>query len=219
MSTRELWYLSRGTGMVAFTLLSLALVLGIMSRAPAGVLSLPRFVVAGLHRNVSLLLTAFIAVHVTASILDPYAGLRLVDAFLPLASSYRPLWVGLGAVALDLLAAVTITSLIRARLGLRAWRAVHWAVYAIWPVALVHALGTGSDVRSGLLLVVGSLSSAVVIAAVTVRVLIADISPRARVAWLCSGGALVTVVGLWTLAGPTQPDWSRIAAEMLVRST
>jgi methionine sulfoxide reductase heme-binding subunit len=215
VSTHELWYLSRGTGMVAFTLLSLALLLGISSRAPRGVFSLPRFVVAGLHRNVSLLLTAFIAVHVSASILDPYAGLRLVNAFVPFTSSYRPLWVGFGAVALDLLIAVVLTSLVRARLGLRAWRVVHWTVYAMWPVALVHALGTGSDVRSGLLLVVGAMSSAVVIAAVAIRVLTADISPRTRAAWLCTGTALVVMVGFWTLAGPTQPDWSRVAGEML----
>lgn len=218
MST-QLWYLSRGTGMVAFTLLSLALVLGIVSRAPEGAFSLPRFVVSGLHRNVSLLLTVFVAIHVTAAILDPYAGLRLVNTFVPFTSSYRPLWVGFGAVALDLLVAVLVTSLVRARVGLRGWRAVHWAVYAIWPVALVHALGTGSDVHSGLLLVVGSTCSAVVIAAVALRVLRAEVSTRARAAWLCAGTAVVVVIGLWTLAGPTQPDWSRIAAVVLGPAT
>ena len=215
MSTQTLWYLSRGTGMVAFTLLSLSLVLGIVSRLPDGVLSLPRFVVAGLHRNVSLLLTAFIAIHVTTAILDPYAGLRVINAVVPFTSSYRPVWVGLGAVALDLVAAVIVTSLVRARLGLAAWRAVHWAVYAIWPVAVVHALGTGSDVRSGLLLVVGSVSSALVIVAVAGRVVGADVSPRARAAWLCAGGALVMLVGAWTVAGPMQTDWSRMSGHVL----
>ena len=34
------------------------------------------------------------------------------------------------------------------RLGLRTWRAVHWLAYLCWPVALVHGLGTGSDVRA-----------------------------------------------------------------------
>ena len=109
---------------------------------------MPRFVVAGLHRNVSLLVVVFVGVHIATAVLDPYAGIRLIDAVVPFASSYRPVWVGLGALAVDLLAAVIVTSLVRVRLGLRAWRAVHWAVYVIWPVAVVHALGSGSDVRS-----------------------------------------------------------------------
>lgn len=215
MSTQTLWYVSRGTGMVAFTLLSLSLVLGIVSRLPDGLFSLPRFVVAGLHRNVSLLLTVFIAVHVATAVLDPYAGLRLANAVVPFTSPYRPFWVGLGAVALDLVAAVVVTSLVRARLGLRAWRVVHWAVYAIWPITVVHALGTGSDVRSGLLLVVGSVTSAIVIALVAGRVLGADISERARAAWLAAGSALVIVVAAWTVAGPMQGDWSRVSAHLL----
>ena len=217
MSAQTLWYLSRGTGMVAFTLLSLSLVLGIVSRRPDGAFSLPRFVIAGLHRNVSLLLTAFIAVHVATAILDPYAGLRLVNAVAPFTSSYRPFWVGLGAVALDLIAAVIVTSLVRARLGLRSWRAVHWAVYAIWPIAVVHALGTGSDVRSGLLLVVGSASFAVAIAAVAGRVLAANISRRARAVWLLAGSTTAIAVAAWTLAGPMQSDWSRVSTHLLSR--
>ena len=71
---------------------------------------------------------------------------RLVDVVVPFVGAYRPFWLGLGALALDLLAALIVTSLLRARIGLRAWRAVHWVAYACWPVALVHGLGTGSDV-------------------------------------------------------------------------
>jgi hypothetical protein len=52
-------------------------------------------------------------------------------AVVPLASHYRPLWLDFGALALDLLVAVIVTSAVRARLGLRAWRAVHWAAYAV----------------------------------------------------------------------------------------
>jgi sulfoxide reductase heme-binding subunit YedZ len=69
----------------------------------------------------------------------------LVDVVVPFVGAYRPLWLGLGTLALDLLAAVVVTSLLRARIGRRAWRAVHWAAYAMWPVALLHALGTGTD--------------------------------------------------------------------------
>jgi sulfoxide reductase heme-binding subunit YedZ len=97
------------------------------------------------HRTVSLLATSLLAVHVATMLLDPYAQLRVLDVVLPFAGAYRPAWLGFGTLALDLLVAVVVTSLLRERIGRRAWRAVHWATYAIWPLALLHALGTGTD--------------------------------------------------------------------------
>jgi predicted ferric reductase len=76
---------------------------------------------------------------------DPYAELKLVDLLLPFLSSYRPLWLGLGTLAVDLLAVVTVVSLLRHRIGPRVFRTVHWATYALWPIALVHAFGSGTD--------------------------------------------------------------------------
>ena len=89
---------------------------------------------------------AFLALHILTSVLDSFAPISLLDAFIPFAGSYRPFWLGLGAVAFDLLLAVTITSLLRQRIGFTSWRAIHWLTYASWPIALVHGLGTGSDV-------------------------------------------------------------------------
>ena len=77
--------------------------------------------------------------------LDGYVDIGVTDVLVPFVSAYRPLWLGLGTVALDLLLAVLVTSLLRARLGHRAWRAVHRLAYASWPVALVHGIGIGTD--------------------------------------------------------------------------
>jgi sulfoxide reductase heme-binding subunit YedZ len=140
-----LWYLARGTGLVSLVLLTVVLLGGIIVRSGARPARLPRFVVLGMHRNVSLLAVAFLAVHIVTVVLDPYVPIRVVDAVVPFVSSYRPLWLGLGALAFDLLLALVVTSLLRTRIGLRTWRVVHWAAYALWPTALVHALGTGTD--------------------------------------------------------------------------
>ncbi len=214
--TRALWYLSRGTGMIALMLLTLELVLGVTSMRSGGWQTMPRYVVAGLHRNVSLLLVAFVSVHIASSVLDSYAGIRLRDAVLPFVSSYRPVWVGFGAIALDLLLAVVITSFLRARLGLRAWRAVHWAVYAIWPVAVLHALGSGSDVRTGLLPVVAAVGTGLVMAAAGWRVLTADIPGWVRGACALGGLALMLGVTAWALNGPLQSGWAHTATVQTV---
>jgi methionine sulfoxide reductase heme-binding subunit len=141
-----LWYVSRGTGLVALVLLTLTLLGGILVRGGVAPARLPRFVLWGLHRNVALLTLVFLALHITTVVADAYVPIDLVDAVVPFVSAYRPLWLGLGTVSLDLLLAIVATSLLRARIGHRAWRAVHWLAYALWPTAVLHGFGTGSDV-------------------------------------------------------------------------
>ena len=144
-----LWYLTRGTGVVALLLLTAGVVLGVARLDALARPALAALRRRGLHRNVTLLAIVFVAVHVVTTVADGFAPIGLLDAVVPFASPYRPVWLGLGAVAFDLLLALVATSLLRARVGLRAWRAVHWLAYASWPVALLHALGTGSDARRG----------------------------------------------------------------------
>ncbi len=140
-----LWYLARGSGTVSLILLTVVVTLGIGTRSGRSFAGMSRLVVASVHRSAALLSVIFLAVHVTALFFDPYAQLKLVDLVLPFTSTYRPLWVGLGAVALDLMIAIVVTSLLRERIGHRAWKAVHWFAYAMWPVALAHGIGSGSD--------------------------------------------------------------------------
>jgi methionine sulfoxide reductase heme-binding subunit len=165
--TNALWYLARGSGVSALVLLSVVVVLGIVTRAGRSVPGLPRFAVAAVHRTTSLTAVLFLAVHITTLLLDPYAQLRLVDVVVPFGGAYRPLWQGLGTVAVDLIALLVVSSLLRDRIGLRVWRVIHWAAYLCWPVAVLHAIGNGSDRGSGwLLMVVGVCVAAVAGAAV-----------------------------------------------------
>ena len=140
-----LWYLARGAGVVALLLLTVVVVLGVGSRSGRPVFGLPRFAASLVHRNAALLATVMVFIHLVSLFLDPYSQLHLVDLVVPFGASYRPLWVGLGTAAGDLLIAIIVTSLLRQRLGSRAWRAVHWFAYAAWPVALIHGLGSGTD--------------------------------------------------------------------------
>jgi predicted ferric reductase len=144
-----LWYLGRGTGVTALVLFTVAVVLGIVSRSGRKAAGLPRFALTDIHRTTALTATTLVGVHVTTLLFDPYAQLRLLDLVVPFGGSYRPLWLGLGTTALDLLLAIVVTSLLRHRIGPRVFRGVHWATYAMWPVALLHGLGTGTDAGSG----------------------------------------------------------------------
>src|SRR5215472_8800871 len=147
-----LWYASRATGVVTLLLLTAVVVLGILVNRQGRLPGLPRFAVTGLHRNVSLLAVAFLVIHVVSAIWDPYVTIGLAATVIPFVSPYKPLWLGLGAISLDLIAALIVTSLARARMSRRAWRGIHWLAYAAWPLAVVHSLGSSSDARSGLVL-------------------------------------------------------------------
>jgi sulfoxide reductase heme-binding subunit YedZ len=140
-----IWYIARGAGVMALFMLTLSVMLGIATRQGKPLAGLPRFAIATVHRNASLIALGLVVVHVLTLLFDSYANLNPIDLVVPFVGSYRPLWLGLGTLAFDLMIVIMITSLNRARLGLRAWRAVHWASYALWPIALAHGLGTGTD--------------------------------------------------------------------------
>jgi len=140
-----LWYAARATGLVALLLLTVSVLLGILTASRFASQTWPRFLSQGLHRNLSLLVLVFLALHVGTTVLDTYTSISLTAAFVPFASAYKTAWLSLGAVALNLLLALVMTSLVRKRLGHRSWRRVHWLAYACWPVAVAHGLGIGTD--------------------------------------------------------------------------
>lgn len=208
-STRALWYFTRGTGVVSLLLLTAVILLGVTGVARLRSDRLPRFLIHGLHRNLTPLAIAFIVVHVVTAVVDGFAPIALTDAVIPFASPYRPVWLGLGAVAFDLLLAVAATSMLRVHVGLRTWRGLHWLAYASWPLALVHALGTGSDARVGWLRLLAFACTGLVAAAVLWRALgVGGSLIRTRAA-AAAGAVLVPIaIVVWYLGGPGAPGWA-----------
>jgi sulfoxide reductase heme-binding subunit YedZ len=164
--TDALWYLGRGSGVVSLVLLTLVVALGIATRSGRPLPGLPRFAVTAVHRSASLLAVAFLVVHVLTLLFDSYAQLDALALVVPFTAAAQPFWYGLGALALDLILALVVTSLLRDRIGPRVWRAIHWAAYASWPVALAHGLGSGTDAGTGWLLTITGVCTAAVAAAV-----------------------------------------------------
>jgi methionine sulfoxide reductase heme-binding subunit len=204
------WYLTRASGTVALILLTLSVVLGVLDVEQYSSPRVPRFVVDGVHRTASLLAVVFLIVHILTSALDSFASIPLIDAIVPFAGTYRPFWLGLGAASFDLVLAVVATSLVRRRLGYRAWRFTHWLAYASWPIALLHGLGTGSDVKTTWMLAVSGLCLIAVLLAVWMRVISGwpdQIRPRSAALALAAVFAAGTAV--WLPSGPLAPHWAR----------
>jgi sulfoxide reductase heme-binding subunit YedZ len=142
------WYFGRATGLIALVLLTATIVLGVLGPLRIFSRRWPRFAIRTLHRDLALLSMLVIAIHIVTTVLDGYVHIPLSAAVLPFGSSYRPVWMALGAVAFDLLLAIVLTSLLRRQFGDRVWRLTHWFTYVSWPIAVAHGLGSGTDSTS-----------------------------------------------------------------------
>jgi sulfoxide reductase heme-binding subunit YedZ len=156
-------------GVIAMVLLTAVVAAGIVVNRRARLPGLPRFAGLSGHRYLALLALTFLALHVLTAVLGRYARIAAAAVLIPFLPGADQLWIGLGAVATDLLIALVATSLLRARVGRRAWRALHWLAYACWPVAIAHSIGTGSGMRAGRLLDVAVACILTVLAAASWR--------------------------------------------------
>lgn len=218
-----LWYVARGSGLAALVMLTLSLVLGIVTSVRWTNPRWPRFVIELLHRNSSLLAFALIVVHVTAVVGDAFAPIGLKDTLIPFVAVYRPIWLGLGAAASDILIVVLATSLLRHRMSHRTWRFVHWFAYLAWPLVVVHGLGTGSDTKVGFVLILYVLCIAAVIVAAWWRLAVGwPEHVGIRVGALAASVVAPIVLVAWLAAGPLAAGWARRAgtpASILARVT
>ena len=212
LSSSAMWYLTRGAGLISLVLLTATVVLGVLQVQRWASDGWPRLVVAGLHKNISLLVLVFLGLHIVTAVVDGYVPIHWISVVVPFTSSYRPLWLGFGALAVDLLIALVITSLLRTRIPLRVWRFVHWGAYACWPVALIHGLGTGSDGRVTWVLALCVACLVAVLAAAAWRLSSGwQTDPTRRAAGAVAMMVMTLVGTTWAMTGPTQVGWARRA--------
>jgi methionine sulfoxide reductase heme-binding subunit len=178
MSSQLLWYTTRGAGAVSLVLLSAVVILGLLARLRFESRGWPRFLSAAVHGDLALMTLVFLVLHIVTAVVDPFTHLGLA-ALVPFGSYYRTLWLGLGAIAFELLIAIVATSLVRRHIGARAWRAIHWLAYASWPVAVVHGIGTGTDNTALWMVVIDIVCVAAVGGALLWRMIAAPADPLA----------------------------------------
>ena len=167
---------SQISGVISLVLLTAVVMLGVLVNRQGRLPGQSAFAGLSLHRFTSLLAVGFLASHILTAVAEPLAGVGLAAAIVPFVTADKPVWLGLGTVSFDLMAALIVTSLLRRHIGRRCWRAVHWLAYACWPAALAHSIGSNPDMRSGRLL---------------------DLAAACIVAVLAAAG--------WRLAGPVRP--------------
>lgn len=160
MNDKLAWYVSRSSGWVAFVLLAITVVWGILGITKViERKGLPRWMM-DLHKYVALLTLVFTGVHLAGLIADNFVHIGWREILVPYAFEWKPGAVTFGIVAFYLLLVVQVSSWLRPRLPRRVWKATHMLSYpAMWLVAM-HGLKAGTDasnlaVRVGVMVVVG----------------------------------------------------------------
>jgi len=139
------WYAARAAGILAYLLITGSVLLGLLLSGRARFKRWPAFAVTDVHRFAGLLAGVFVGIHVLALSLDSVMPISLPQLLIPGASHYRPFWVGLGTVALELLVAVAVTNRLKKRLGFARWKRWHYLTFVVWLAATAHGIGAGTD--------------------------------------------------------------------------
>jgi sulfoxide reductase heme-binding subunit YedZ len=208
------WYAARAGGVLSYLLVSACVLAGMLLAGKRRVPGLPRFAVEDVHRFLGILAGTFIAIHVGAVALDSVVPFSLTQLVIPFTAGYRPLATGLGIVALELLLAVSVTNRLRSRLPHRIWRRAHYATLAVWLLATVHGILSGTDRDQTWLLWLYALTVATVAGAAALRFGRAPGARRFGVGVAVAGGALAAVLGLAAL--PQQASSSTKATRAAV---
>lgn len=204
------WQTARAAGLLSYTLLTATVAIGLVLGSRWQTKRWPRRVNNELHGYLSLVALVFIAIHVFAVAVDPFTHFGLTAVLVPFVSHYRPIWMGLGIVAVYLLLAVWVSTQLRKRIGHRLWRRIHLLAFVVYGAGTLHGLGAGSDTRTVWALAIYAGSVTIVGTLLTARLLVptgqhARSRPPAAV---LTGVALVALVA-WTVTGPLNAHWGR----------
>lgn len=140
------WTIARAGGFTALLLLTLAVASGLaMSVQWQSSSKWPRIINNALHNFLTLMSTIFVGLHILTLWIDPFTHFNWYEMFIPLTSSYRPLWTAFGIIGLYLGIAIGISTLLRSRIGYRWWRRLHVFTILIYTLVIIHGITSGSD--------------------------------------------------------------------------
>lgn len=204
-SSPAIWYAARASGVAAYVVLSIVVSLGLTLGGKAQSRRWPRFSVEDIHRFGGLLVGSLIGIHVLTIAADSFLPFSLTQLLVPFTSTYRPLWTGLGIAAAEILLALAITNHYRKRLPYRFWRKAHYLNFAVWGLASVHGLMSGTDRGAAWLAILYGVSVASVL-----MLLVWRFGPR-RTPRIATTGAVTVIALPLLIIGPLRhspPLWN-----------
>jgi predicted ferric reductase len=142
------WMLSRATGLLAYMVLSIDVVVGLLVSTRSADRLVQRGQLVDVHGWLSPLALAFVLVHGGVLLADRYVQFDAIDVFVPFASNRWPIAIGIGVFAGYLLLVVHLSFGLRKRIGTAMWRRIHYLSFVAFALVTVHAIAAGTDRRT-----------------------------------------------------------------------
>ena len=139
------WFLNRSSGVVAYLLLALSTIWGLLLSTQLIKRAVPPLISLAMHNYLSWGAVALSGFHAVVLLFDTYYTYQPVHLLVPFVGPYNPAWVGVGIIAFYLMLFVSLTWLFRQRLGTRIWKRLHYLSFVATLLALLHGLMAGSD--------------------------------------------------------------------------
>ncbi|GBD86034.1 ferric reductase like transmembrane component [bacterium BMS3Abin02] len=174
------WITVRGSGLVAFALLAAAMLWGLVISSKMLTRAVSTKSTTYVHEALSIAGLLATVVHVVALLTDDYVDFGLRDVLVPGVSTWEPVAIALGIVALYGMVLTTFTFYVRRRIGQKVWRGIHYLTYGVFSAALIHSIEAGTD-SHGIFAVALYGGTTLVIAIFTIlRVLTYEARPHPR---------------------------------------
>lgn len=169
---KAFWYLARASGVVAYLLLWLTLVFGLVVSNKMARLWNGGPTAVELHQFVTWLAVAFSMFHALILMGDHYIQANLQQVLTPFGyTGYQPFWVGLGQVGFYLVVLVAASFYVRKQIGYRVWRTLHYVSFVLYLVLTLHGIFAGTDSKELALWIVYAVSATSVYFLMVVRIL------------------------------------------------
>ena len=165
---KHFWYLSRASGVIAYTLFWLAVVFGLLLSTRLGKHFNAARVFA-LHQYLSLIAVGFAAFHAGILLADNFLNLNLWQILLPFGFQTERVGVALGQLGFWLLFICAFSFYIKKYIGQSAWRWLHFLTFMAYMFISIHVFMVGSDSRALPLLVFYAGSQTLVFLLMTYR--------------------------------------------------
>jgi methionine sulfoxide reductase heme-binding subunit len=175
----HVWLLARTSGVLAYVLLTLAVLAGLSIKARIFGRTLPVPALTATHKLLSSLGLVATVLHAGLIVADTKVDVPLVAAFVPGMSGYRTLATGLGVLAVELWVIVHFSFALRKRIGVKRWRSLHKLTFGVWGMAAVHGIAAGTDSGTAWMHDLYSFSIAAVLGVIGWRVLVVS-PPKPR---------------------------------------
>jgi hypothetical protein len=176
---KAFWYLSRSSGVVAYALLWLSMIFGLLITTRTARLWPGGPAAFDLHQHTSLLGTALAVFHALILLGDRWIQATITQVLMPFSyTGHEPTWVGLGQLALYGMALVSFSFYVKDAIGRTGWRLLHFVSFVIWAATLLHSIYAGSDTELSAMQVWYWLSGGSVLFLTVLRVLAAMTTPK-----------------------------------------